>query len=231
MPPTMTAPPAPRTEVQVVADAVLALLRKGYLNRAQTTGVLRTVGIRQHDLVAALERFQTRGDQYAAPVRVAADDEPTRPRRGVQQPHRPHHQQLPDPTPAPTPPPPTPEPTGQRRIPPTQQRRERRELDGVDHLLCAGCDRWIPEGEFLERSDRPGVRVSRCCDCRRRYQRARRVSTKVLDDMAQVGVAIRVDDESNLVGLACAGCGRPLKPGDELRVHGTPLHSTCEVAS
>jgi len=203
---------SPRTEVQIVADTILTLRQANVLARHQMPAAARAVGIQNADLLQALERYQLRGDR---PVR------PT----GTPPPGAPAATPVSAPAAAPTPAPPTPPtprrgaaPTPPRPIPKPMQRRARREIDGVSHLHCPGCDDWIPEAEFIDRSDKPGVKVSRCSPCRAEYHRERRVTTRVLDAMSQVGVAFTLDEESNIVGVECAKCGRGFAPGDI--VHG-----------
>lgn len=206
-----------RSEVEVAADTVLALRLAGYLTNVQITGAARIAGVTMQDLADSHARYQRQGNRNPQPLRNADKRGPIhpQPKPAAAQPV------LPDPRPTPAPEPVL--PPADKSVPDSQQRRDRKEIDGVIHMLCKGCGEWLPTDQFLMRSDRPGIRVSRCSPCRRTYQRERRVTAKVLDDLQTIGVSFVLDKDSNILGVQCSVCELPFESGQI--VHGdTSLH-------
>lgn len=116
-----------------------------------------------------------------------------------------------------------------------KERKKRTSIDGATELWCNGHDghtaHWSPEEHFLPRADRPHLRHSFCDEGRKTYQRSRRVTVKTLDEISSAGFALRLDEDSNLVGIVCKECGHPFAPGDDVEGDAVMRHVLCEVVS
>lgn len=226
---------AQRSEQEVAADVVARLLAKGWLpkgDKARVARIARDLALPLSAIAAAADKAAASGwrvPHYSA-LRPTAGREAEAPRPVADVPARALEA-------APAPPPagrsrrdPMPRPEGMK--PATNARRER-VIDGVPHLWCTGGKdhsheaHWAPEASFLVRADLPHRRVTMCDDHRRRYQRARHVRVKVVDDLAAVGLAFVIDGESNLVGLRCKGCGNQLMAGDKAKGDAVLWHDAC----
>ena len=127
-----------------------------------------------------------------------------------------------------TPPTPAAKPPTKKTPPRTPPRPEQFDESGDRLLRCTGpCGDWLPTNRFLPRTDRPGHFTSRCFDCRRIYQAEHRVSTRTLEALDKIGVKFDVDANSNLVGLLCAKCDQPFKPGETAETETGLTHTTC----
>lgn len=121
-----------------------------------------------------------------------------------------------------------------RKRPPTNQRKQRPSPDGNGiELWCTGDGdgkeaHWAPEQDFIVRSDRPHLRVSKCDHHRKTYQRAHRsVAMAAREAISEAGLRLVLDDDSNLIGIECKACGQPFVPGDEVHGVATLEHAHC----
>jgi hypothetical protein len=116
------------------------------------------------------------------------------------------------------------------------RKRPTREIDGVTHLYCSGdgvdldSAHWAPETWFIPKADHPHRRVAWCDDHRLAYQRARRLNKKALAEIEAVGLQLRLDADSHLIGVACRACGEPFSAGDDVDGRTTLRHITCAAA-
>lgn len=212
----------PPGAAEAAADVVITLLYHGVIanKRATLDKIARLTGITDQDLAQARDR---RSRVTYEPFTV--------------------HQPAPtlDRTPAPAPPSPRPGPgrraptreTSPRPAdirPPTRTRAERT-VDGVRELWCTGHEghapHWAPEHDFAVRADRPHLRYTYCDDGRRSYNRARLVTVKVKDDLGRIGIRLVVEPGSTLVGILCAGCGKPITEHDVIEGDTAIYHTDC----
>lgn len=230
------------TREATAIDLLAWLLAKRYLLNTGfvVNDVLATIGATRDDLDDALFRLE-QGRGLRMPVfeqRLA---------HGINLPSHPFLRSVPDvETRAPSggvdaipdAPTPTPEPTAAPPAPPKPPKRKQKPSRvrptgigplGETTLLCTGpCGAWLPTDSFTPRSDRPGIFTARCKECRRLYMSSRHVKVATLEALDALGVKFHLDDGSNIVGLACANCGEPFKPGDD--IHGTVndlAHDVC----
>ena len=199
----------------LAADAIVTLMYHGVIqnNRSTIDRIKQLIGMTQPDLAAARNRLIKRSykpfDIHKHNIQTAEPDTPQRQR-------------------------PAERPAGMRPAAKTRQERVNEET-GTAELWCTGHDghqaHWAPEDEFMRRADRPHLRHTHCDDGRRSYQRARRVSLRALDDISAAGLALNLDEDSNLVGLVCKYCGQPFRPGDDIEGEAALRHSTCPEAS
>lgn len=111
-------------------------------------------------------------------------------------------------------------------------RNGRARMENADgHLYCKGCDEWLPPEQFTPRADRPGTRKAKCRACMSAYQAARYLTVKKIDALNQARVRFMVDEDSELIGMACADCGHPIVANDLVHVDGGPRHEVCEDRS
>lgn len=138
--------------------------------------------------------------------------------------------------PAPKPPAPANGPEAPRRGRPRPERWE----GNVRWLRCTcetacgpNADGWWPEDAFKVRSDRNnGARRSLAIACYSRYQRSKRVTVAVMQEIEAVGVAFRYDPAGSPTRLICRCCGEPIKSGAAVVSDGpVPLiHAACARA-
>lgn len=236
------------TEAAVAADTVIALIDAGWiLPTVSPTEIGARLGLEAGELVDSLSRFRARQrvprTLSRLPFRYTVDDNDD---AGVPE--------SPDPEPGAAaaaagakgqrrsvmPPAPVgklrPAPGPKRRGKGGTPEREHRvdEATGLVWMRCscqAGCgptgDSWWPQTSFLPRADRPGRFTSQSAACRQRYQAARHLKVAVADDLAKLGIAFTVQPDDLTVGLICAGCGRPLAPGDKVAGTAVLRHPDC----
>lgn len=214
----------------VASDVVVTLMAHKIVanDRTTITKICAALGLDRTHLEDAAERSrlgvgwgmipQTAAVQYAG-VRV---ESPTSPPSATPPPVEPE-------PPAPNPEPPAPNPQLRpSNKPPTTPPRPERTRNGARELRCTGpCGRWLTEDKFLARTDRPGRFTSRCLECRKVYQRERRVSTATFDALNKVGLKFQLDEHSNLVGLLCTKCDQPFVPGDTAEGTTGLSHTVC----
>lgn len=210
------------TDIDLASDVVVALLYHGVIkNNRETTGLItKLTGLTYEDMNEAKKRMAKR---VYRPFDVHATHQP---RQGVLGERRPGGGSGP-------PPPANREtvarPPGMRA--PIRERKTRVTTLGVPELWCTGHDghpaHWAPEEDFMRRADRPHLRHTHCDEGRRSYQRSRRVSLRALDELHSVGVALHLDDDSNLVGIVCKACGQPFQPGDDIEGDAVMRHTLC----
>ena len=204
------------TQAEIGADVIATLAFHEVLTGSSLQKAMGLTGIDKDQLQQAVNR--RRGAQWAA---LKLTDSPTA---------KPYS---------------APSPTGQRRSagsrttaptptrkrPPTNQRRQQQGPTGLE-LWCSGSEEepeghFAPEDHFLVRSDRPHLRVSKCDEHRHAYQAARVVKVAAREAIGEIGIQIRLDPESNLIGLACKECGQPLKAGETIEGDAQVRHELC----
>lgn len=212
----------------MIADTVIALIHLGYMKAgspAAMTTLATRLGIDYEAFRQAAVRFSRDGIRVPAGRVVVPSPSLT---------------VVPNPEPAVAPVPVPKPPSGPERTPRRpksqlsgQPMRPEMTVDGERWLCCTsgkcgpGRDGWNPETEFLARVDRPGHRVSKCHECRRRYQAERHVKVATREALEAVGVQFTLDEHSNLIGLACAKCGVPFEPGDVAHGETRLSHDFC----
>lgn len=200
---------AARTEVEVAAEVLAVLLRRGIIPLGMREEATRAVGLQTSEVTEAMRRRLP----YDPPRRISV---PAHPQPSPV---------LPAPrlasSPAPVPPRPAPSPPARR----TPGRKRRTLPDG--RLWCAGCEQFLDPEQFALRTDRPGRRKSRCRPCCSADQARRYLSVRKIEALDAARIQFVVDEDSELVGMACADCGRSIVADDLVRVEGRPRHSTC----
>lgn len=125
-----------------------------------------------------------------------------------------------------------PRPSGMKQA--IRERKKRPSESGGFELYCNGHAgheaHWAPAEDFLPRADRPHLRHVYCDVGRKSYLQARRVTAKVLDQLSSAGFQLKLDPESNLVGIACKECGRPFSAGDHIEGAAVMRHVDCETS-
>lgn len=204
------------TQADIGADVLATLAFHELLQGPTLRRALDLCGLTQDQLKTAIARRRGAGWD-----RLQLTDEPTR-----------SHAEAPDETRRRS--------TGQRtttpktdyKRDPVHKRRQRPAPDGNgSELWCTGSDdddgHFAHETEFLVRSDRPHLRVSKCNTHRLAYLRARRVTIAARDAIGEAGLKLRLDDDSNLIGIECKTCGQAFVPGDEIHGVATLEHAAC----
>lgn len=188
-----------RTEVEVAAEVLARLLRLGIVPLGMREEATKAIGLQTSEVTAALARRLP----YQPPRRVSV----------------PAHQQpspvvplRPVPAPAPAS---VPRPGRKRKVAPNGD------------LWCAGCERFLDPEQFALRTDRPGRRKSRCRPCCSADQARRYLSVRKIAALDAARIQFVVDEDSELVGMACADCGGAIVADEFVRVEGKPRHSTC----
>ena len=203
------------TPAQVAADVVITLLYHGLITnrRSALDKITRLTGITDQDLATARDR-RSRASYQPFTVHTPCDTGPEAAPADA------------------TPPPPPPRPGPGRRAPTREtaprpagarkatRARAERIVDGIRELWCTGHDghppHFAPETDFAVRADRPHLRYTYCDDGRRSYNRARLVTVKVKEDLGRIGIRLVVEPGSTLVGILCAGCGKPMVEHDHV---------------
>jgi hypothetical protein len=214
-----------RTETEVVSDVIVELARSGYLSKPQMRGVIRLLGVNADD-VAKAARARAARDHYIRPTKFGRSDRDAEIAEAELRPT-------------------------DRRKRPKLKRRHQIDIRGDVWLYCPRCEpasvdmlltmselrvenlcselpgAWHPEGSFIPKSTTGNRRHFLCDDCRKRYQKERRVTSKALESMASVGLAMHLDDESNVIGVCCKSCGDPFVAGDHVVGEATMYHDGC----
>lgn len=123
------------------------------------------------------------------------------------------------PTAAPAPPP--------KRTRSKYDNGRRRKINAAGEYLCNGCGEYLDPEQFSPRADRPGHRKSKCRACCSLDQARRYLSVRKLAALEQARIEFVVDEASELIGMACAGCGSPIVAEDRVTVDGAPRHGSC----
>lgn len=228
-----------RSEAEVVADVVVELLRRDVIHKRQLTGVCRALGISVELVREAQDDRRTHGhDRYPAPsVFPPASIKLGAPTERAERMRRARSRRVPE--------------SLKGKLGKGRQRPQSFAPDGTRWLFCNRCPayaegpepgdvsgvpdgwdaerpgRWHPEGCFIRKDRNANKRSTYCDDCRKRYQRERRVSTKALDALAQAGVRLVLDGDSNVVGIACKECGEAFVAGDTVLGEATLFHERC----
>lgn len=197
-----------RTEVEVAADTVIALMHAGIVQRS-AQGIRHAAdaaGVTVADLKLAGARWTER--LWRRPTRRDAPEHTDTVRR-----HGPNQQ-------------PDTRPRGKElSIVRTTDAKGRPKNPTPDTRRCNLCEQVKPRTAFNVKDRKYGGLRSECIDCQRAYQRGRYLSIKTRDALASVGIVL--DTSSELIGLLCSGCGQPLTAGDHVQIEGAPHHATC----
>lgn len=204
------------TPSETASDAVMSLIYHGIIrnNRETLAKIEKLTGIGRADLEASKRRL---AKTVYRPIDVHQAERsgglPPQPRRVT-----PSRETAP-------------RPAGMRKGPVERDRRQN--AQGGTELFCSGHDghaaHWAPEEEFLPRADRPHLRHVYCDEGRKSYLRARRVTTKVLDELSSAGFGLTLDEDSNLLGIVCKECGQPFAAGDDIEGDAVMRHALCPV--
>jgi hypothetical protein len=239
---------AERTVRQVVADTIVALVVGGVIDNTATaiTKAFVAAGLGRDDIALADKRYREGAGLFTVPYATGMEFDPCTappPRLAAK---------IVQPVEEPPPLTANPEPgnpgaeldaqladgeyerrrEAERGSPlkqkPTQLRPDRIGPDTkVRELCCTECAEWKPTTDFRERADRPGLFTARCRKCLSGYVRAKYVSAKVEESLGKVNLRFVLDEESNLVGLACVDCGRPFTGDDEVVGESFFTHREC----
>lgn len=196
---------ASRSEIEVAADTVAALIQAGIVRVAHITAAADAVGLMPGEIQAALERRRQYG--HIPPRRVPTGETPP----PAEEPGRP---------------PSTPE----RRTPVTRARSTsshpnagrtpwNKKPEG-ETRKCIKCEQEKPIGEFLQRTD-SNSRRTECNDCRVGYQRNRYLS---VETSKRLGVILQflVEHGDPVAGTTCPRCERTIEVGDVVETGDIP---------
>lgn len=180
-----------RTEIEVAADTVLALLTAGIVPTHMRARATDTAGLMPGDLEAAVQRRRKRG--FVAPRRVGTVKTPelqsVAPLAPVVSMKR---------------------PGGNR----SGGARSRQPAPEATTMRCGRCDESKTIAAFDLRADRPGVRWTVCNQCRHRRQADRYLSVSKEKALTAARVEFVVEAGDGIVGLVCSDCGKALAVGD-----------------
>lgn len=211
------------SHADIASDVLATLLHHQLIGPREASRAMPHVGVTKLQVQAAIARRRHAGWadlQLEQNPTTAAAPTPAAPAR-------------PDPQPRTRRTEPADRPAGRA---PTNRRPTRSNPNGTTDLWCTGGDHpddeahWAPEHQFLIRADRPHLRVSKCDRHRLSYLKARRVTIAARQALGEAGLRIRLDDDSNLVGLECKDCGQPFIAGDRIEGDAVLRHETCPTA-
>lgn len=219
-----------RTEAEVAADAVWALIEAGILSRRvpDVARILDTVGISRDDLRLASIRWERRYRPAPTTAPTRTDRELTRHERRspeivkdarrsglppiagppalalLPDPTDDELDDLPEPEVEPAAPEPDPEPAWRQ---------------------CRKCRELLPIDDFPTRGTQAAPRIGHWCRTCSEIKSVRVVQQRRVEHEAYVTLVLAHGDEC--VGMACAGCGHALAVGDSMVVAARPRHEHC----
>jgi len=192
-----------RTEVEVAADTLAALISAGLLRPHQHERAASAAGIMMGELAAAVARRKMRGDNP--------------PRRRTVELH----------------PQPPPKLTVVPEAAPTTKQRTRRAWNvrqpepEATEFGCSRCHETKPIEQFSWRSDNKHLRWTVCDDCRRERGRMHYLSVGKLKAMNAARLTFTVATGDNMVGLTCLDCGHKFRVGDVVHGETGLRHEAC----
>lgn len=194
----MTVDFAVRTEVEVVADAVMSLVRAGLVPKGRIVEAAGAVGVGVGDLRDADIRWATH--HYDKPKRRPARE------GGV----------------------PTSMPTRERQAPVEVPSQLARPLTVPKTRFCTSCHEERPLVLFsgdLVTCDSCRQRQREATDTRREREEAKAKAQRRLMAGVTERVSVRVSADGLGLDLVCARCGKPFEPGQA--VCGELYHESC----
>lgn len=200
----MMAPPSPRirTEVEVAAEAIMALFATGLVGTGaqRLVRVSEVTSIPMDELRAAWQRNERRG--YRPPMLRTTAPGPA-----------PAIGDVVSPMPS--------------RFQAANRVRVERKNPTPTTRRCSRCGEAKDRSEFGIKNRRTGQLKSMCRPCMSEYQRDRYVAVADSGLVASAS-AIRLDASSPFVGDPCTHCGHSLAAGDDVRIADVDLcHTTC----
>lgn len=189
-----------RTEIEVAADTVLALLTAGVIATHQRSAAVSAAGLMVGDLDQAVQRRRARG--FVAPRHektVKGEPEAHAPVMAFPATKRLPVRDVPEPR------------AGGNR---GGGRPSRQPAPKAKTMQCGSCGESKSLDNFDLRADRPGVRWTVCNECRHRRHADRYLSVEKERALKAARIEFEVQAEDGLVGLICSDCGRALAVGD-----------------
>lgn len=199
----------PRPPREIVAD-VIALLMDRYviITSEQNVDIIEKVcGITRADIQSASTRRARAGWHNGILLPAAwADGRKAKKRLDLQ---------------------PRPPGMSKRTGPPRKARKGGSELWCTAGKGKLGEPHWASAEEFIVKADAPWTRHSLCDEHRKMYHRARHVKVRALENMTEMGVELSLDEDSNIIGMKCAGCGTEFVKGDTICGTASMRHKGC----
>lgn len=199
-------PHAVRTEVEVAADAIMAVFETGLMGSGaeRLVRVAEITGIPVPELRAAWERIKRRG--YRPPsMRAAAPEAP----------------------PASADPPSTSQATSLARA---NADRLARKTPAPGLRICARCKATKPFAEFDIKNQRTGQMKSWCRSCTKEYHRERYLKATEVGLISNIRLLIEAG--SPFLASPCEACGRALAVGEEVEACDVALrHTKCPTTT
>lgn len=195
-------PHAVRTEIEVAADAIMAVFETGIMGSGaeRLVRVAEIAGIPVPELRAAWERNQRRG--YRPPSMRAAAAKASPPQAA---------------------PPSTPQQHGLARA---NERRWAKKNPAPGLRKCACCDETKAVAEFDIKNQRTGQMKSWCRPCTKAYQRERYLKATEVGLISNIRLLIEAG--SPFVATPCVACGVDLTVGEEVEACDVALrHTQC----
>lgn len=196
-----------RSEIDVAADTVWALMEAGLIERTPL-GVRRAaaaVQISVDDIRAAAER---RGAGRYQPPREHAKRQDVWPQESVRRWE-----------------------AGSRRgSEAAAERKSKQPKAGETSMVCRKCGNQKDVEEFPPRPDRPGKRRTICGECKREAARDRYLDLQKVKAMNAAHITFMVSEDDAALDLCCIDCGAALRPGDHVEGNVQLRHVNCPEA-
>lgn len=96
---------------------------------------------------------------------------------------------------------------------------------------CPLCREIKDYTEFRIKDQATRARSNRCTECMRSLARERYLNLRKIEALNSVGLTFWIDEDDDVVGLACVRCKQPLVPGDEVQGTTELAHVSCVSAA